>query len=69
MKAQREEVQQKLDRLILKMAALEAEVHEKTDIISLLNRDKNTLEAEVTALRVSPIPWSYSLVTFSVERY
>lgn len=49
--AQREEVQQKLDRLILKMAALEAEVHEKTDIISLLNRDKNTLEAEVTALR------------------
>lgn len=56
MKAQREEVQQKLDRLILKMAALEAEVHEKTDIISLLNRDKNTLEAEVTALRVSPIP-------------
>lgn len=49
--AQREEVQQKLDRLILRMAALEAEVHEKTEVISQLNRDKNILDAEVTALR------------------
>lgn len=55
MKAQREEVQQKLDRLVLRMTALEAEIHEKTDIISLLNRDKNSLEAEVTALRVSQV--------------
>jgi hypothetical protein len=50
--ARREDLQQRLDRQVLRVEALEAELYQNKEVMTRLNREKNALEAEVNVLRV-----------------
>ncbi|XP_048760260.2 TNFAIP3-interacting protein 1-like [Ostrea edulis] len=49
--ARREDLQQRLDRQVIRVEALEAEIYQDKEVITRLNREKSALEAEVTVLR------------------